>query len=118
PDERTPPGAAAPEPDWGPLLRATGVDATSLLPAPPEWAPPVFADRRAAWTGSWPGKPEVPLRIEAAAANGKPVSLRIVLPWTRPAEVLAPDPGVWHRASQLMGVLLPGVVVVAAGFVA
>jgi serine/threonine-protein kinase len=118
PDERTPPGAAAPEPDWGPLLRATGVDATSLVPVPPEWAPPVFADRRAAWTGSWPGKPEVPLRIEAAAANGKPVSLRIVLPWTRPAEELEPERGVGHRASQLMRVLLPGVVVVAAGFVA
>jgi serine/threonine-protein kinase len=118
PDERTLPGAAAPEPDWVPLLRATGVDATSLLPVPPEWAPAVFADRRAAWTGSWPGKPEVPLRIEAAAANGKPVWLRLVLPWTRPAEDREPARDVWHRAAQLMGVLLPGVVVVAAGFVA
>jgi serine/threonine-protein kinase len=63
PDERTPPGSAAPEPDWGPLLRATGVDPTSLVPVPPEWAPPFFADRRVAWTGSWPGKPDVPLRI-------------------------------------------------------
>jgi eukaryotic-like serine/threonine-protein kinase len=118
PDERTPPGAAAPEPDWGPLLRATGVDATSLVPVPPEWAPPVFADRRSAWKGSWPGKPDVPLRIEAAAANGKPVSLRIVLPWTRPAEALEPERGVGHRASQLMRVVAPGVVVLAAGFVA
>ena len=118
PDERTPPGAAAPEPDWGPLLRATGVDATSLVPAPPEWAPPVFADRRAAWTGSWPGKPDVPLRIEAAAADGRPVSLRIVLPWTRPAEELEPRRDFWHRASQLMHVVAPGVVVLTAGFVA
>jgi eukaryotic-like serine/threonine-protein kinase len=118
PDERTPPGTAAPEPDWGPLLRATGVDTTSLAPVPPEWAPPVFADRRAAWTGWWPGKPEVPLRIEAAAANGKPVSLRIVLPWTRPTEELEPERGVGHRASQLMHVVAPGVVVLAAGFVA
>ncbi len=118
PDEHTPPGAAAPEPDWGALRRATGVDVTSLVPVPPEWAPPVFADRRAAWTGSWPGKPDVPLRIEAAAAGGRPVALRIVLPWTRPAEQPEPQRGFWHRASQLMHVLLPGVVVVAAGFVA
>jgi hypothetical protein len=118
PDERTPRGSAAPEPDWGPLLRATGVDAASLVPVPPEWAPPVFANRRAAWTGSWPGKPDLPLRIEVAAADGKPVSLRIVLPWTRPAEEWEPQRGFWHRASQLMGVLLPGVVVVAAAFVA
>jgi hypothetical protein len=118
PDERTPPGSAAPEPDWGPLLRATGVDQTSLVPVPSEWAPPVFADRRVAWTGSWPGKPDVPLRIEAAAAEGKPVSLRIVLPWTRPAEAPAPQRGFAHRASQLMHVIAPGVVVLAAGFVA
>ena len=118
PDERTPPGATASEPDWGSLLRATGVDATSLVPVPPEWAPPVFADRRAAWTGSWPGKPEVPLRIEAAAADGKPVSLRIILPWTRPAEAPAPPRGFWPGASQFMHVFAPGVVVVVAGFVA
>ena len=118
PGERTPPGPLAPEPDWGPLLRATGVDATSLVPVPPEWAPPVFADRRAAWTGSWPGKPDLSLRIEAASAEGKPVSLRIVLPWTRPAEAPEPERGFGHRASQLMSMFLPGVVVVAAGFVA
>jgi serine/threonine-protein kinase len=80
----------APQPDWEPLLRATGVDATTLAAVQPEWAPPVFADRRAAWTGTWPGKPDVPLRIEAAASGGKPVSLRIIEPWTRPAETPAP----------------------------
>ena len=118
PDERTPPGPAAPEPDWGPLLRATGVDPASIVPVPPEWAPPVFADRRAAWTGSWPGKPDIPLRIEAAAAEGKPVSLRMVLPWTRPAEEPAPQRGFGHSAAQVMHVVAPGVVVLAAGFVA
>jgi serine/threonine-protein kinase len=60
----------------------------------------------------------VPLRIEAAAAQGKPVSLRIVLPWTRPAEEPAPQRGFGHRASQLMRVVAPGVVVLAAGLVA
>jgi eukaryotic-like serine/threonine-protein kinase len=117
PGERTP-GSAPPEPDWGPLLRASGVDATSLVVVPAEWAPPVFADRRAAWTGTWPGKPDVALRIEAAAADGKPVSLRIILPWTRPAEELEPRRSILRLASQLARVLLPGVVVVTSGFVA
>jgi eukaryotic-like serine/threonine-protein kinase len=116
--ERNSRGHLAPEPDWGSLLRATGVDTTSLVPVPPEWAPPVFADRRAAWTGSWPGKPDLPLRIEAASAEGKPVSLRIILPWTRAAEAPEPEPGLWHRAAQLMNMCLPGVVIVVAGFVA
>src|SRR5262249_26037499 len=85
PGERAAEVPAPAEPDWNPLLRATGVDVGKLAAAVPEWAPPVFADRRAAWTGSWPEKPGLPLRIEAASSGGRPVSLRVVAPWTRPA---------------------------------
>jgi hypothetical protein len=118
PGERTQEGATSAEPDWGPLLHATGVDEKTLLPAQPEWAPPVYADRRAAWTGSWPGQSSPPLRIEAAAAAGRPVALRIIEPWTRPAEQPAPVESSRPRASQLLGALLFIVVVIAAGLVA
>ena len=114
PGERTEPGSAAAEPDWEPLLRATGVDAKTLEPVAPEWAPPVFADRRAAWTGSWPGKPDVPLRIEAAAASGRPVSLRIVQPWTRPAEAPIRRQDVWKAWRLMLAVVFP-LVIVGAG---
>ena len=118
PGERTERGSAPAEPDWTSLLRATGVDAKTLVPAQPEWAPPVFADRRAAWTATWPGKPEIPLRIEAAAAGGLPVSLRVVEPWDRPSEESSPPQGFWSRAAQLVNTLWFVVVVVAAGIVA
>jgi serine/threonine-protein kinase len=114
PGEHAPPGSAAPEPDWQPLVRATGVDLASLSAAAPEWTPPVFADRRAAWTGSWPGKPDLALRVEAAAVAGKPVWLRLVLPWTQPAQRLEPPLGFRPRASQTVGVLAPGGVIMAA----
>ncbi|HVR95981.1 MAG TPA: serine/threonine-protein kinase [Thermoanaerobaculia bacterium] len=116
PGEHVAPSPA--EPDWAPLLQATGVDAKTLVPVAPEWAPPVFADRRAAWTGSWPGRQETPLRIEAAAADGKPVSLRVVLPWTRPAEEPVPQGGFWNQAARLLHAVWPVVVFVVAGFVA
>jgi serine/threonine protein kinase len=118
PGERTAPGLAPVEPDWAPLLNATGVDSKTLAPVPPEWAPPVFADHRSAWTASWPGQPKLPLRIEAAAAGGKPVSLRIIEPWTRPAEEPAPPKGFWQRAAHLVDALAFVVVVGTAGFVA
>jgi Protein kinase domain len=115
PGERDEAGPSRPEPDWEPLLRATGVDASTLAPASPEWAPPVYADRRVAWTGSWPGKLDLPLRIEAAAASGRPVSLRIVLPWTRPAEQPPDAIGVWTRVGDLVRASwFVGVVVTAA----
>ena len=116
PGERTPPTSA--EPDWAPLLQATGVDAKTLVPVAPEWAPPVFADHRAAWTGSWPGNQEVPLRIEAAAAGGKPVSLGIVMPWTRPAEEPPPQGSLWIRTARYFGSIWPVVVILTAGSVA
>src|SRR5207342_2167563 len=99
------------------LLRATGVDAATLAAVSPEWAPPVFGDRRAAWTGSWPGRPEAPLRIEAAGASGQPVSLRVIEPWTRPAGTPAPLQG-WNRAGRLMLAVVSVLVIVGAGFVA
>jgi serine/threonine-protein kinase len=116
PGERTVPSPA--EPDWGPLLRATGIETNTLVAVAPQWAPPVFADRRAAWTGSWPGKPEIPVRVEVAAAGAQPVSLRIVEPWTRPAEVPPPQPGFWNRAQPLVEVFLFSLVVLVAGIVA
>jgi len=118
PGERTEPGSAPVEPDWRPLLRATGVDEKTLTPAQPEWAPQVYADHRAAWTGSWTGKPGTPIRIEAASASGLPVSLRIVEPWTRPAEEPPPQQGFWRQAGLLMNTLWYVVVVVTAGIVA
>ncbi len=118
PGERTEAGTNPPEPDWAPLLDATGVDAKTLQAVAPEWAPPVFADRRAAWTGSWPGKPDVPLRIEAAAIGGRPVSLQLVLPWTRPAEEPGPAKGFWRKASKLVNTFAFVVVAIVAAFVA
>ncbi len=118
PGERDESRPSRAEPDWEPLLRATGVDASTLRTASPEWAPPVHADRRVAWTGSWPGKPDLPLRIEAAAASGRPVSLRIVLPWTRPAEQPPEAVGGFVRVARLVAASWFLIVVITASLVA
>jgi eukaryotic-like serine/threonine-protein kinase len=110
--------ATVAEPDWGPLLLATGMDQKSLSPAEPEWAPPVFTDRRAAWTGSRPGSPGTPLRIEAAAAGGKAVALRIIGPWTHPAEEPSPPRSLLQRAGGVLSSLWFVAVVMTAGIVA
>jgi serine/threonine-protein kinase len=117
PGERTTSTQARTDADWTSLLRATGVDESTLQAVAPEWAPPVFADRRLAWTGSWQGKEKIPVRIEAASTEGVPVSLRIIEPWTRPAESPAPE-AFWSRAARLTEAIWPVVVIIAAGFVA
>ena len=118
PGERAGPVAAPTETDWGPLLRATGIDEKTLVAVPPEWAPRVFADRRAAWTASWPGRPDVALRIEAAAAGGRPVSLRVIEPWNRPSEGPTPPGGFWGKVARVTDALVFVVVVLLASVVA
>jgi len=119
PGEDAPESAAA-GPDWDPLLRATGVDAATLQPAAPEWAPSSFADQRVAWTGTWSGRPDVPLRIEAASLQGRPVSLRVITPWMRPSGEPKPagSESVLSRAALIANALAYVLALVAAALVA
>jgi len=71
-------------PDWAPLFSAAGLDPSKWPPTQPSWTPPVYADARAAWTGSLAERPGIPMRIEAAAYRGKPVYFDLIGPWTRP----------------------------------
>jgi serine/threonine-protein kinase len=78
------PADAAESPDWALLFSAAGLDLSKWTPAQPTWTPPIDSDARAAWTGSLAERPEVPMRIEAAAYRGKPVYFELIGPWTRP----------------------------------
>jgi serine/threonine-protein kinase len=71
--------------DWTTLFADAGLPQAQFSSIAPQWTPPVFADTRAAWAGAYPDRPDVPIRVEAASAFGKPVSFEIVAPWTRPS---------------------------------
>ncbi len=70
--------------DWSRLVAETGIDPATLVRVEPQWTPPVFADERAAWTGTYPDLQHLPLRVEAAAFRGRPVYVRVIRPWTPP----------------------------------
>ena len=113
------PGATSPsDADWAPLLQATGVDVATLRPVSPQSVPPTFADRRTAWTGTWPSRPDLTLRIEGASAGGAPVSLRIVEPWSGPAEEPAPRKGLLSGVARVLDAVVYVAVLVIAGMVA
>jgi serine/threonine protein kinase len=98
-------GPASP-PDWSPLFVAAGLDPKQLEPADPTWTPPLYADTRAAWTGRWPERPDMPIRVEAAGYRGRPVWFRVVEPWTRPARMEPYAPGPGEQAAKYLGAAL------------
>ena len=97
------------------LLAEAGFSIARLSSAEPRWMPPVFADTRAAWKGEYPERPDVAIRIEAAAALGKPVYFEIVAPWTRPRNEEAVQGSTsGERVGLLMRTILAPVVTVVA----
>jgi serine/threonine-protein kinase len=93
--------------DWTALFVEAGLPIARFSPAAPQWIPPVFADARAAWAGAYPDRPDVPIRIEAAATRGKPVYFEIIAPWTR-ARNEDPEPG--RTSGERVGLLMRSVV--------
>ena len=71
--------------DWTPLFAEAGLPIAQFSPVTPRWLPPIFSDARAAWEGVYPDRPDVPIRIEAAATLGRPVYFAIAAPWTQPS---------------------------------
>jgi serine/threonine-protein kinase len=75
--------------DWAKLFQAAGLDQSRFQPGDPQWTPLANWDTRAAWTGADPHT-GAKLRVEAAAWRGRPVSFRIIGPWTVPARMEPP----------------------------
>jgi serine/threonine-protein kinase len=70
--------------DWKTLFDAAGLDSSRWTPAQPRWLPIHSFDERAAWDGSFPHAPSVPMHIDAAAWRGRPVQFDLQGPWSLP----------------------------------
>jgi predicted Ser/Thr protein kinase len=71
--------------DWSTLFAEAGLDIRLYKEIESQWTPPFFADERKAWEGTHIDHTEFPVRIEAAAFQGKPVYFKVVSPWDKPA---------------------------------
>jgi hypothetical protein len=111
------PGGAAAKTEWGPLFEAAGLQMNAFTPVPPKWRPPVYADERAAWEGPLPEVPGGILRVEAAAAGGRPVFFATAGPWTvssrDPATRRQPS-GFQRALNVISSLVMPGLMLVSA----
>jgi serine/threonine-protein kinase len=75
---------AQPNADFAPAFSAAELDLSKFKETAPNWTPPVAFDTRKAWDGVMPDHTEIPLRVEAAAFQGKIVYFQLIYPWTKP----------------------------------
>jgi hypothetical protein len=71
--------------DWSRLFEEAELDIAGFKQSESIWLPPTGYDTRIAWEGAYPDQPDIPIRIEAAAYQGKPVYFQIIAPWERPS---------------------------------
>ena len=88
PQLEEPPGPLE-APDWNPLFQEAKLDLERFSPVASRWTPPFMADVRSAWEGRYAERPEITVRVEAAAYRGRPVMFRLVHPWTPPERMEA-----------------------------
>jgi serine/threonine-protein kinase len=85
--EGVPPQTTSPEEsqpsrfDWARLFAETGLDPAAFRQVESTWVPPHAFDERAAWEGTYPGQPDTPVRVEAAAFRGRLVYYQLINPW-------------------------------------
>jgi len=104
--------------DWNILFTAAGLDPSKFQTAQPTWTSLAQSDSRMAWTGTWPGTTR-PLRVEAAAFQGKPVFFSLIGDWTKPQRMITTEKKtVGQKISRIFGLVLLVSLLSAVVFVA
>jgi hypothetical protein len=101
-----------PDPDWLPLLVEAGLRVEDLVPSTPRWAGPVESDRKAAWDGTYPDRPQDPVHVEAAAYHGRLVYFEVLGSWAKPPDDRA-DPRSFAGAASTIVYLVTVPIVIA-----
>ena len=98
---------SAPAPfDWNILFKAAGLDPGNFQPTASAWNSLAVSDARMAWTGTWPGTTR-PLRVEAAAYQGKPVFFSLIGDWTKPDRVTGTETrSIGERVQRIIQIIL------------
>jgi hypothetical protein len=106
PEKSTPVQSSKDPADWSRLFAAAGLNMRDFREVEPEWAPLVATDTRAAWSGTLPKRPDMPIRVEAAAFHGEPVYFRVIYPWTSAGRDTATNMSGTQRIASFMIVSL------------
>jgi hypothetical protein len=116
--EPTPPASSSPPPhmNWSLLFEVAGLPRGVFDEVTPAWRPSTYADERKAWEGPLPERPDLRVRVEAAATGGRAVFFAITGPWSRSMRtaVAPPQPLLARITGAITAMVMPTLMLVAA----
>lgn len=77
------PFLAKKEPDWALLFNEAGLELKRFRKIEALFVPPAFADSRGSWIGTYASRPEIRIRVDAAALHGRAVYFEVIGPWSQ-----------------------------------
>ena len=89
--------------DWQRLFTAAGLDLSAFRETAPHERTSREKDAAIAWSGRYPGHPDLPVYVEGAARDGAATSFTVRFPWTRRDPMLA---GRTHYSSAALLVVI------------
>ena len=96
--------------DWQPLFTAAGLDRRMFTLRPPEPGLAAGSNSRVTWTGAYPGRPDIRVRIEGVANAGAVTSFEVLFPWTK-RDAILPERTHYQFAMLLIVIwIAPGIV--------
>ena len=99
--------------DWRRLFAVAGVDPSGFKETTPKPAASTQTDARVAWSGPYPGRPDLPVRVEGGAWAGTATSFEVLFPWTKRDPMFAART---HYAIAVVLITIPIAPVLVAGY--
>jgi len=99
---------------WEPFFAAAGVSMSAFAAAKSQWNPPTFADSKQAWSGSHPDHADIPIRIEAASNQGRPIYFHVVAPWDRIERLTRYRPDPSNGGAAVIALVLAAITILGA----
>ena len=92
--------------DESALFTESGLDSRRFVSVEPRWVPPVYADTRLAWVGTYSEADTETLRVEAGLYSGRPVHFALLGPWSEKGRIQAQTPPRSERVAGFVVTLL------------
>jgi len=102
------------EPDWGPLFALANLDPDRFTADRPRYQRFMAPDLRRAWTGSRESAPDIILRVEAGAFEGRPVLFNVTTATSLEALGKDPEPLVRNLGQFFSDTLQPILILMVA----